>query len=273
MKLPDAKSHKGQNGKLLIIGGSSLFHSASLWAAELASHFVDMVHYASTEENAQIFINLKTKFTNGIVVGQKDIPHYTREDDVVLIGPGMMRRDKNTPDDEAKYTKEITRLVLTSSPDKKVVCDAGALHEIDTHLLKGRSAKVIVTPHQIEFAALFGTDLSSKSDDEKERIVQEAAKENDCVIIMKSTTDYVSDGTSSFRIEGGNAGLTKGGSGDVLSALIASLYTKNDALTSCVLGSYLIKTAADKLFDTVGYWYNIDDLIKAIPSVLVRERS
>ncbi|MEK6952481.1 MAG: hypothetical protein AABX29_05690, partial [Nanoarchaeota archaeon] len=45
-KLPKKDVHKGDNGKVLIIGGSSLFHSASIWAAEMASHIVDMVHYS-----------------------------------------------------------------------------------------------------------------------------------------------------------------------------------------------------------------------------------
>jgi len=46
LRLPKSNSHKGQNGRVLIIGGSSLFHSASLWATEVASHFCDMVHYS-----------------------------------------------------------------------------------------------------------------------------------------------------------------------------------------------------------------------------------
>ncbi len=59
LSIPAVNSHKGQNGKLMIIGGSGLFHSASIWAAEIASHFVDMVHYSSTPENNQILLSLK----------------------------------------------------------------------------------------------------------------------------------------------------------------------------------------------------------------------
>src|SRR4030042_3221729 len=84
-------SHKGQNGKILIIGGSSLFHSASIWAAEIASYFVDIVHYSSTVENNEVFLALKKKFRNGIVVSQKDLLHYIQEDDAILVGPGMIR--------------------------------------------------------------------------------------------------------------------------------------------------------------------------------------
>jgi len=52
--IPPPDSHKGQNGKLMIIGGSHLFHAASLWALEVASRIVDMVFYSSVPENNQI---------------------------------------------------------------------------------------------------------------------------------------------------------------------------------------------------------------------------
>ena len=93
--IPKSNSHKGQNGKVLIIGGSSLFHSASIWAAEIASHFVDIVHYSSTKENNEIFLSLKKKFHNGIIVSQKELEHYVKEDDAILLGPGMLRKNPN----------------------------------------------------------------------------------------------------------------------------------------------------------------------------------
>ena len=60
--IPDKNSHKGKNGKVLIIGGSKLFHAASIWAAESASHIVDIVHYSSTLENNEVMVSLKKKF-------------------------------------------------------------------------------------------------------------------------------------------------------------------------------------------------------------------
>ena len=57
--IPAGDSHKGQNGRLLVIGGSRLFHAASLWALEVASRIVDLVHYSSVEENNEIVQHLK----------------------------------------------------------------------------------------------------------------------------------------------------------------------------------------------------------------------
>ena len=104
--LPPEESHKGQNGKLLIIGGSQLFHAASKWSLDIASKIVDMVFYSSVPINNKIFTKFlktekkqieeaKTNFWNGIVVEQKNVHHYIEEADAILIGPGMERNKKN----------------------------------------------------------------------------------------------------------------------------------------------------------------------------------
>src|SRR6185437_16439760 len=90
---PLQDSHKGQNGKLLIIGGSHLFHAASLWALTIASRVVDMVFYSSVPENNQIVQELKKEFRNGIVVPRTEIENYAEEAECILIGPGMVRTD------------------------------------------------------------------------------------------------------------------------------------------------------------------------------------
>lgn len=279
--VPAAESHKGHNGKVLIIGGSRLFHAASLWAAEIASHFADMVHYASTKENNEIFISLKKTFRNGIIVHQKDIPAYIAEDDAVLIGPGMVRSDfvttelniRNFDDvlhfsNEAEYTAAITKYALLNFPDKKFVLDAGALQMMDVSWINNCTAKPILTPHEIEFERLFGITVADLAFDKKKRIVQEQAKKYNCIILLKAIQDIVSDGETVITIEGGNQGLTKGGTGDVLAGLVVALYAKNDPLVSVVMASFLEKKAADTLMSTKGLWYNVANLIECIPTIL-----
>ncbi len=280
--LPQPDSHKGQNGRVLIIGGSSLFHAASIWAAEVASHFVDIVHYSSTLENNEIFLSLKKKFINGIVVGQKDLPCYVDEDDAILVGPGMIRTEASLKlkaqsskfsqilemKDEAEYTFYLTKYLIENFPNKKFVFDAGALQMMKKEWLLNLKIPPILTPHQSELKRLFGIDVSKSSAEEKQRIVQKLAKEYHCVILVKGVGDIVSDGERVVIIEGGNPGLTKGGTGDVLAGLAVSFYAKNSPLESGVLASFLLKKTADRLSKTKGYWYNIDDIIKTIPDVL-----
>src|SRR4030042_678865 len=108
--IPPSGSHKGQNGRLLIIGGSHLFHAASLWALEVASRIVDLVHYSSVPENNELVGKIKSEFRDGIVVPRSDVDSYIEEDDVILIGPGMTRDSE---------TKELTDRLLKKYPNKQ----------------------------------------------------------------------------------------------------------------------------------------------------------
>ena len=284
--LPKENSHKGQNGKVLIIGGSSLFHAASLWAAEVASHFVDIVHYCSTKENQKIFLNLKTKFKNGIVVSKKDLIDYVKEDDAILVGPGMIRdnnlklkmkneklRIKNKNEliqikDEALYTYLITKFLIENFSQKKFVFDAGALQMMDKEWLLKLKTPAILTPHQKEFERLFGEKIFDLDFEKKVELVKKYANKYKVIILLKAIKDIVSDGEKTYVVEGGNQGLTKGGSGDILAGLVVSFYAKNKALESAVFASILLKKTADVLFLEKGYWYNINNLIETVPLVL-----
>ena len=258
-KLPKKNAHKGDNGKVLIIGGSSLFHSASIWAAEMASHIVDMVHYSSTIENNKILTSIKKKFINGIVIKHKDIFKYVEEDDSILVGPGMMR---------INYTRQIVKSLINKFPKKRFVFDAGALQMMDKEWLLELKEKPILTPHSIEFERLFEISIKNESELKKEKLVKETAKKYNCIILFKSVKDIISDGDEVYIIEGGNAGLAKGGSGDILASLACSFYAKNDALLSGVLASWIIKKTGDELFLKHGYWYNVSNIIDAIPNTL-----
>jgi len=284
--LPKENSHKGQNGKVLIIGGSSLFHAASLWAAEVSSHFVDIVHYCSTKENQKIFLNLKTKFRNGIIVSKKDLIDYVEEDDAILVGPGMIRKDKsniknqiskihfkNQKDlidikDEALYTYFLPKFLIENFSQKKFVFDAGALQMMEKEWLLKLKTPAILTPHQKEFERLFGEKIFDLDFEKKVEIVKKYAKKYKIIILLKAIKDIVSDGEKTYVVEGGNQGLTKGGSGDVLAGLVVSFYAKNKALESAIFASILLKRTADVLFLEKGYWYNINNLIEAVPLVL-----
>lgn len=282
--LPSAQSHKGQNGKVLIIGGSNLFHASSLWSAETASHVADMVHYSSTKENNEIFMGLKKKFRNGIIVARKDIPNYIKEDDSVLLGPGMVRTEEIfRPEDERPIknleeldkiehegiqTYYLTKYILQNFPDQKYVIDAGALQMMNPDWMLDLKEKPIITPHQKEFARLFGIDILNKTNDEKIKIVEEMAKKYHCVILLKAVMDVVSDGENTYVIEGGNVGLTKGGTGDVIGGLCAAFYSKNKATISSVMASCIVKRTADVLFKEKGFWYNTENLIEKIPQII-----
>lgn len=246
IQLPQAQSHKGQNGKLLIIGGSQLFHAASKWSLDIASKFVDMVFYASIPSNNQLITEAKSKFWNGIVINRSDLANYIDEADVILIGPGMER---------TKETQDLVNNLLTTYANKKWVIDAGALQMLDPQLLTN---KCIITPHHSEMELLKNKDFSLKTDN---------SSKQKPTVLLKGPVDQIFYQNQQFKIKGGNAGMTKGGTGDVLAGLVAALYCSHQALTSCLVASYINKSAGDFLYQTVGPFFNASDLVKTIPQV------
>ena len=153
--VPLAGSHKGQNGRLLLIGGSRLFHAASIWSLIVASRIVDLVHYASVPENNELIKEAKKEFRNGIVIERKDIENYIEEDDCILIGPGMERN---------KETEDLTNRLLKKYSNKQWVIDAGALQMMDISLMPKNA---ILTPHHGEFASLCERTQSTELNDQK----------------------------------------------------------------------------------------------------------
>lgn len=280
LHVPDPSSHKGQNGRLLIIGGSDLFHAASLWALTVASRIVDLVHYASTPENNEHVQKAKEEFRNGIVVPRGEVDAYIEEDDVVLIGLGMTRDSE---------TKELTDRLLKKHPQKQWVIDAGALQMMDISLIPPGA---ILTPHHGEFALLWqrmnnptnqtnnpirpiNESMNEYVDEDKVKLF---AKQNKCTVLLKGQKDIACSGGACDEkicvpgecrvIEGGNAGMTKGGTGDVLAGLIAALACKNDPFLATIAGSFINKKAGDALYIKVGPYFNATDLANQIPETM-----
>ncbi len=242
---PPKDSHKGENGKLLVIGGSELFHSASMWSLEVASRIVDMVFYSSVPVNEAIIRKQKERFHDGIVVPRGKVEEYIEEADCALIGPGM-ERDETT-------RKKVNDL-LKRYPKKRWVIDGGALQVMDKNLL---NEKMIITPHHKEYEMLFGKEP-----------IELTAKKYNCIIVLKGREDVICDQEKCVVNKTGNEGMTKGGTGDVLAGLIAALYCKNEAFLAASAGTYLNGLAGDRLYTMVGPYFNSSDLVREIPAVM-----
>ncbi len=242
----DPSSHKGQNGKVMVIGGSELFHAASKWALDTVSGMVDMVFYSSIPENNELIREAKQHFWSGVIVPRGEAENYIEEAQVVLIGPGMTRDDE---------TKELSERLLRKYPNKKWVVDAGALQMIDPSLL---NEHCIITPHQGEYER-----LHTKFQESGSKIHDEVT------ILLKGQVDRISRGSTEETVSGGNAGMTKGGTGDALAGLVAGLYAfSDDPFAVAVVASYVNKAAGDALYANVGPFFTTNQLVEQIPKTL-----
>ena len=257
---PQSGSHKGQNGKLMIIGGSRLFHAASRWSLLVASRIVDMVFYSSVPINNQLIREAKKEFVNGIVVPRSDVDQYLSEADCILIGPGMER---------CRQTEKITNRLLAKFYDKRWVVDAGALQMMDPDLINPR---MILTPHKGEFKMLFNQAIDSiknkkeiKDTHPTVKAVKKAIDDHLATIVLKGPVDLVCSPKKLTYNTTGNEGMIKGGTGDTLAGLIAALYCTNEAFLSAQAGVYINGLAGDDLYKKVGPNFNASDLANQIP--------
>ena len=257
----DAAEHLGQ---VTIVGGSRLFHGAPILSLKVASRIVGMVFFSSPEASVgKVAEEIKSKLSSFIWMPFEEIEEYLTKSDAILIGPGLMRfRSEKVPhgershvcDEACQETREITQRLLTKFPEKRWVIDAGSLQVLDTSWIPQGA---ILTPNKEEYEILFGEEKPEK-----------AAKKYKCHLILKGPVDIVCSPKRSVEIKGGNIGMAKGGTGDVLAGLTVALYAKNDALLSACAASYITKASGDELYRRAGVNFNADDLAEIVPQVI-----
>lgn len=232
LRVPGKESHKGENGKLLVVAGSGEYHGAPALCVLGARRFCDLVYFIPGEDAPGALQSIHS-------IPEAIIPDSLPDADCVLYGPGL---------GNAKFPFQALRKY-----GKKVI-DGDGLKKIQKSWLKG----TIITPHEGEFRMLFGVPGTPQS-------VKECAKKYSCTILKKGRVDLISDGTRLMLNKTGNAGMTKGGTGDVLSGLTAAFFCKNPPLVAAACAAYINGLAGRILYSRNSYAYCASDLADALP--------
>ena len=228
------ESHKGQNGRLLVIGGSSEYYGAPVFALKAAKRFVDLLYFLPGEDVSYL-INAVNCIPE-VILAEHAVTGWV---DCTLFGIGL----GNAPFDMQQLSEA-----------KKLVIDGDGLKRIKGNIPKAS----ILTPHEGEFAYLFNIKGTVEN-------VKRMAKENECTIIKKDPAgDRITDGERVFINKMHNPGMTKGGTGDVLSGLTAALACCNDNFESACAAAYINGYAAELLRKRVGYNYCASDLAEKL---------
>jgi len=240
-----ANSRKGDNGTVLVVGGSYIYHGAPILSSIAALRCgTDLVYTAVPKINVQatraispnlIVIPLvDQKLTRGSV--RKLLGVIPKNLDSATIGMGLAVADKEA-------LKILIKSLIDS--DVRVSLDASALVKEILPLLPNKNA--VVTPHVGEFTRLFG---ESPPIEMKKRIslVERHAKKNSVTILLKGPTDIISDGKTTYLNPKKIPSMTVGGTGDVLSGLVAGILSKNrNSLQSASAAAYINSLAGCNL--------------------------
>ncbi len=258
-----ADSHKGDNGRVLVVGGSEEYHGAPILSALGALNSgVDLVHIAVPECNYDVTRSYAPDFIvkkfPGDHLGSEGPWYPEGEYDVMLIGPGLGKSEE---------TREAILEVLEKTRIP-VVVDADAIKAMAGAKLK---LKGVITPHSEEFRKLTGRKLPGNEERRKELLLEESAKIGS-VLLLKAPVDIIAspDGRWKFN-ETGNAGMTVGGTGDVLAGVTAGLIAQGmDSFTAACCAAFINGSAGDELYSAMGYCFSASDIAYEIPYTVKR---
>lgn len=185
---------------------------------------------------------------------------------VVAVGPGLS---------QSETLPQLIEGLLTRI-NKPMVLDADALNAVSqlrTPILSKRTAPTVLTPHPGEFARLVNT-LTGTVQTNRQTLAIEYAKNHRAILVLKGHKTLVTDGHLVHENATGNPGMATGGTGDVLTGVVAGLLAQGlNPYDAAVLGVWVHGRAGDLAADRVGECSLIaSDLLVDLPSAF-RERT
>lgn len=282
--LPQRKmrTNKGSYGKVLVIAGCEAMCGACYFSAAAAYRAgCGLVRVLTAKENMQI---LKTKLPEAIVgsydeefedgidfTPKKEVEEAIGWADVIVIGPGLGKSIK---------AKSLVKRILKVK-DKTVVIDADGLNILAEFIenkeqgLDNLGTNFILTPHLKEMSRLAG----KTTDEIKNDMPYYATAQAECNIVLKDARTVVGEGRNIpdgkiYINTSGNNALATGGSGDVLSGIIAGIAAQDIKMKpalAAAFGVYVHGLTAEKYTETKSrYSMTASDIIDMLQDVMPR---
>ncbi len=268
LKKRKSDSRKGENGRVLVVAGSIDYVGAAYLAGMAAFRSgVDAVVVAAPEKVAWAinclspdFITKKFKGDFFTTAAIKEIVGMSKKFDVTLIGNGIGKNVK---------TLKFAAAVCKKINGNKVI-DADAISAVRVQDVQN----AMFTPHHAEYGLLLrnsGFAANTPLD-----AVQKAVGSNALLVkgYAAAKEQHVDAIISKNRVafnKTGNAGMTVGGTGDVLAGLCAGLLAQEKNLfKAAAAAAYVNGKAGDLLLRKYGYGFTASDLLEELPVVLKR---
>ncbi len=258
--VPEKDSHKGCNGRILLIGGGPYYGAPAMAGLAALRIGADLVRIAVPDNAARSVSAFSPVFMiqnlDGSILTENHVPHLleiSKNYDAVLIGPGLGIDEKTV--------RAVKKFV--SGCGTPMVADADAITALGSGFKT--SVPMVMTPHKGEFAKLGGTALTEEG-------VGQLSRSSNSVILLKGSTDIISDGIRTKTNVTGTPAMTGAGTGDVLAGTVAGLISKGmSPFDAACLGAYVCGRAGEYAFSDKSYGLIATDVIEMIPRVLSEE--
>jgi ADP-dependent NAD(P)H-hydrate dehydratase / NAD(P)H-hydrate epimerase len=267
-KARDPTAHKGDFGRLLVIGGSEVFSGAPTLVSLAALRTgVDIAYLAAPSKTAYAIasmspdlITIKLEGDNLNSKNMETLKPYLSTVDAVAMGPGLGMNPETV-----KFVKACVDEVEKAK--KPLLLDADGLKAF-AKFKRPLKVPLVLTPHAGEYEILTGEKLP-ETQEERVAAIQATAKKLNATILVKGKTDIICNGERAKLNFTGNPGMTVGGTGDVLSGVVGGLLAqKVDAFEAAAAGAFVNGAAGDFVTNEIGFHMVATDVIEWIPRVL-----
>lgn len=272
LKIRNVDTHKGEFGRVLVIGGSKNYSGAPTFTSLSCIQFgCDLVITFVPEIIGDVIRsyspNMIVRTSPGDWLTTKafeEILWLGNWANAIVIGPGLGTENSS----EELIIKILENVELSK---KSVVLDADALKLIKSHLDLIKGKKIILTPHEGELKVISGIDLPPYHEIEKRGSqIYKLSKELGVTLLVKGPYDYISNGTFLKINKTGCPEMSIGGTGDVLAGLCASfLTTGSDLFQAACSAAFLNGYIGEYCKKTVGPRFTTMDMINNINSGII----
>ncbi len=269
---PSRTQHKGQGGFVLIIGGGP-YAGAPALAATAAMRTGADLSFVLTPENvwpavASFSPNLVAHPLEGANLdlqnpkNRVDLNKWLGMVDAMVIGPGLGKMDPVKP----SVPIAVERALDLGIP---FVADADALWALADRELDLKHHAVL-TPHAKEFEMLTGKSVPTSTDVEgRVKVAREAAASLNATVLLKGPTDVIAEAQRAKRNATGSPAMSHGGTGDVLTGIVAGLLGKGlSPFDAARLGAFISGKAGEAAERDKSHGLLATDVVEAIPQVL-----
>ena len=265
--------NKGDCGRVFIVAGSKGMTGAATLCAESALRSGSGLVTVGTAESEQpvLAIKLTEAMTlalpaeNGIICEKAitEIVDRVNLSDVCAFGPGLGR---------GKDIIKIAEAVIETG--KPLVIDADGLNAVaeNVNVLKKEHGDIVLTPHPGEMARLCGKTIE-EIQSSREETAAEFAKQMNCTVVLKGKNTVIASPRGEVHINPtGNNGMATGGTGDVLTGVIAAFMGQGlCGFNAAVLGTFIHGLSGDIAREEYGTFGLIaGDVVKNIPQAILR---
>jgi NAD(P)H-hydrate epimerase len=284
--IPKKESHKGENGRLLVVGGGPYYGAPAISSFAAQRTGIDLIFVATPKKVARAITSYSPLLIKPVrlakdiailsptlIVKELNNENYLVSNDLgivetlvdkvdaLVIGPGL-----GSENETQKAVEKIINLFVKNK--KPIVIDADAIKVVGKKPVLVKNSQTVITPHAGEFQELTGVKLSNVLDERKKN-VEIWAKKLGVVILLKGPIDIISNGEETKLNDIHNPSMTVGGTGDVLAGIVGALLAKGvEPFNAARMGIFINGAAGNNAFEKKSYGLIATDVIEEIPNIL-----